>query len=114
MKTIPVTQIKAGDTALAGYRYRDHLDNLDKNLSIGFKVGNQFFNRLQHVKEFFGVKNLKQLEEKAKEQELGCVTAEWKCLPEEGQMPEYIWGAYLWGGSFRVGTSADRLVIRSV
>lgn len=114
MKTIPVTQIKAGDTVLAGYRYHGHLDNLDKNLFIGFKVGNQFFSRLQHVKEFFGVKSMKQLEEKAKEQELGCVTAEWKCLPEEGQMSEYLWGAYLWEGSFRVGTSADRLVIKSV
>jgi hypothetical protein len=47
-----------------------------------------------------------QIEFEADRLEGGSVTAEFRNV-EEG----YMWGAYLWNGAFRVGTSADRLVL---
>ena len=111
-----IANLKAGNLVQAGYIRRDSA-SIDANRFVGFKVGEHYFSCLRHMKEFFGEKNLSGIEAKAMELNLGSVTAEWYCteLDEStGRCKGYLWGAYLWEGSFRVGTSADRLVLRSV
>jgi len=54
------------------------------------------------------VRNLREVEFEADRLELGSVTAEFRDVDGE-----FLWGAYLWNGAFRVGTSADRLVLRA-
>lgn len=102
-----VANLAAGNVVRAGY-VRRGCDMTDTNRFVGFKVGDQYFSCLRHMKEFFGVKNLREIEFEADRLELGSVTAEWYCT--EG---EYFWGAYLWEGSFRVGSSADRLTLKA-
>jgi hypothetical protein len=102
-----VSKLASGLVFLAGYRRRG-VDLLDSNCFVGFKVGDNVYSNLKLLKKAFGVSNLKELEFEADRLELGTVTAEWY-NNEEG----YFWGAYLWEGSFRVGTSADKLVLRA-
>jgi hypothetical protein len=81
----------------------------DVNRFVGFKVGDLYFSKLKDLKEFFGVRNLRDLEFEADRQEqYGSITAEFQNFDDNDP---YFWGAYLWNGSFRVGTSADRLVL---
>ncbi len=102
-----VSNLSSGSVLRAGYRRRG-ADLLDHNRFVGFKVNGMFFSDLKLLKSFFGVRNLKELEFEADRQELGSVTAEWYNSDEE-----YFWGSYLWNGSFRVGSSADRLVLEA-
>lgn len=99
-----VSNLTSGQVVQAGYKRR-HL-NIDSNRFVGFKVNGMFFGELKLLKQHFGVSNLKDLEFEADRLEIGSVTAEFYAT--EG---EYFWGAYLWNGAFRVGTSADRLVL---
>ena len=93
MKTT-ISTIHSGETVKAGYK-----QNIDENLFLGFKVEDQLFTNLKQLKQFFEVKNLREIESK-----LDRVTAEFRNVEDD-----YLWGAYLWNGAFRVGTSADRL-----
>jgi hypothetical protein len=102
-KTTASTLI-SGQVVQAGYKRRNLM--VDPNRFVGFKVNGQFFSELKLLKQHFGVSNLKDLEFEADRQEIGSVIAEFYAT--EG---EYFWGAYLWNGAFRVGTSADRLVL---
>jgi hypothetical protein len=109
--SLTVANLRAGNVVRAGY-VRGQRDMTDANRFIGFKVGDQYFSKLQDLKEFFGVRNLKELEfETDRLNRLGSVTAEFQNVADTDC---YCWGAYLWNGCFRVGTSADRLVLRAV
>lgn len=99
--------IHSGQVVAAGYRRRG-ADLIDNNRVVGFKVGDATYSNLKLLKQAFGVSNLKELEFEADRLELGSVTAEFYDV-EDG----YFWGSYLWNGAFRVGTSADRLVLRA-
>ena len=105
--TVTVSKLYSGQVVAAGYRRRG-ADLIDNNRVVGFKVGDLVYSNLKLLKQAFGVKNLKQLEFEADRLELGSVTAEFYDV-EDG----YFWGSYLWNGAFRVGTSADRLVLRA-
>ena len=105
-----VANLAAGTVVRAGY-VRGQRDMTDSNRFVGFKVGGLYFSKLKDLKEFFGAKNLKELEIKAGYQKLGTVTAEFQNV---SVADPYLWGAYLWEGSFRVGTSADRLSLKAV
>ena len=100
-----VSNLHSGEVVTAGY-VRRGIDNRDLNRFVGFKVGDNVFSNLKIAKQSFGVSNLKELEFEADRLEQGSVTAEFYDT-EEG----YFWAAYLWNGAFRVGTSADRLVL---
>jgi hypothetical protein len=104
--SLTVANLRAGNVVRAGY-FRGQCDMTDANRFIGFKVGDQYFSKLQDLKNFFGVRNLKELEFEADPQ----VIAEFQNVADTDC---YFWGAYLWSGCFRVGTSADRLVLRAV
>jgi hypothetical protein len=103
-----ISNLSSGEVVNAGY-IRRGIDNCDPNRFVCFKVGENKFSNLAAVKKAFGVRNLRELEFEADRLELGSVTAEF--YDNEAQ---FFWGAYLWSGSFRVGTSADRLVLRKV
>lgn len=102
---ITVSNLRSGQIVQAGYK-RSTRQFIDENFFFGFKVGDQWFSNLKQLKEFFGVKNLREIEFEADRLELGSVTAEFRNVDEI-----YQWGSYLWNGAFRVGTSADRLVL---
>jgi len=103
-----VSNLVAGQVIKAGY-VRGKRDMTDVNRFVGFKVGDLYFSKLKDLKEFFGVRNLRDLEFEADRQEqYGSITAEFQNVSDKDP---YFWGAYLWNGSFRVGTSADRLVL---
>lgn len=105
---VTISNIKAGQVVSAGYRYRG-TNSMDNNRFIGFKVGDLYFSKLQDLKEYYGVSNLRQLELKVEEDCLQVsVTAEFQNV---SSADPYLWGAYLWEGCFRVGTSADRLTL---
>jgi hypothetical protein len=107
---LSISSIKSGNVVRAGY-VRGQRDMTDANRFVGFKVGEQYFSKLQDLKEFFGVRNLKELEFEADRlNQFGSVTAEFQNVSDTDC---YFWGAYLWNGSFRVGTSADRLKLRA-
>jgi hypothetical protein len=98
-----ISNIEPGRIYNAGY-IRGERNFTDPNRFVGFKVGSLTFNNLKQLKQYFGVRNLRDLEFQADSGELGSVTAEFfNC--EEG----YHWAAYLWNGGFKVGTSGDAL-----
>jgi hypothetical protein len=103
-----VSNLFSGEVVNAGY-IRRGIDNCDPNRFVGFKVGENKFSNLAAVKKTYGVRNLRELEFEADRLELGSVTAEF--YDNEAQ---FFWGAYLWNGAFRVGSSADKLVLRNV
>ena len=103
-----VSNLSSGEVVKAGYVRRD-IDNCDTNRFVGFKVDGMFFSDLKLLKQHFGVRNLKELEFETDRLQLGSVTAEWFNCDEN-----YFWGSYLWSGAFRVGSSADKLVLRNV
>jgi hypothetical protein len=100
-----ISNLFSGEVVTAGYKRRDR-NFTDANRFVGFKVGDNVYSNLKLLKQSFGVSNLKELEFEADRLELGSVTAEFYAT-EEG----YFWGSYLWNNAFRVGTSADRLVL---
>jgi hypothetical protein len=102
---VAVSNLYSGNVVRAGYLRRG-CGVLDSNRFVGFKVGDLVYSNLKLLKQAFGVKNLKDLEAEVDRLELGSITAEWFNTEER-----YFWGSYLWNGAFRVGTSADRLVL---
>lgn len=102
-----VSNLHSGQVVLAGYKRRTLL--VDTNRFVGFKVGDNTFSNLKLLKNAYGVSNLKELEFESDRLEQGSVTAEF--YDTEGQ---FFWAAYLFGGKFCVGTSADRLVLQAV
>ena len=102
-----VSKLVSGLDYIAGYK-RGKRESLDRNNFRGFKVGDLVYSNLKLLKQAFGVNNLRDLESEVNRFDVGSVTAEWYNT-EEG----YFWGAYLWKGAFRVGTSADRLVCKA-
>ena len=103
-----ISKLTKGLTVRAGYK-RGTREFIDTNTFTNFKVGDYYFTDLKTFKAFFEIKNLRDLEAEADRRELGSVTAEF--YNEDGG---YHWAAYLWGGAFRVGTSADRLFIDNI
>ena len=101
-----IPYLKSGKTVLAGYKRRKLW--IDSNQFLCFKVGSFKFSTAMEMKKHFGVRNLAALESAAKSQDLGSVTAEFHNTDNN-----YFWGAYLSQGCFRVGSSADRLVLQS-
>jgi len=111
LNKLPITKLTAGQTVLAGYIRRrngftDGFDELDINRFNFFKVGEFKFDNLKALKAHFGVKSLSDLELKIHHLELGSVYAEFYSIDGD-----YAWDAYLWKGGFKVGSSADRLVV---
>ena len=105
MTKITVNNLSSGKVCRAGYK-RGERDFTDLNRFVQFKIGEVRFFTLAEVKKAFGVRNLKDLEFEVDRLELGSVYAEWfNC--DSG----YFWAAYLYNGSFRVGSSADRLTL---
>ena len=105
MKKLTVNNLSSGQIVRSGYKRGDR-DFTDDNRFVQFKIGDCRFFTLAEMKKALGVKNLKELEFEADRLELGSVTAEWFSCDEN-----YFWAAYLYNGSFRVGTSADRLTL---
>jgi hypothetical protein len=103
-----ISNLSSGEVVKAGY-IRRGIDNCDPNRFVGFKVDHTFFSDLKLLKKHFGVRNLKELEFEVDRLQLGSITAEFFDVDEK-----FFWGAYLWSGSFRVGSSADRLVLQNV
>jgi hypothetical protein len=103
---LSISSIKSGNVVEAGYTRR--FANFSSNRFVGFKHNGTFFSDLKQLKSYFGVKNLNEVEFESDRLETGSVTAEF--YDTEG---EFFWGAYLWNGGFRVGTSADRLQLRA-
>ena len=105
MKKITINNLSSGQIVRAGYK-RGERDFTDDNQFVSFTIGGHSFFDLKQIKGFLGVSNLRDLETKADELELGSVYAEWiNC--DEG----HHWSAYLWNGAFRCGSSADRLTL---
>ena len=103
-----ISNIEPGRIYNAGY-IRGERNFSDPNRFVGFKVGSLNFTNLKQLKQYFGVTNLRDLEFEADRIEAGSVTAEfYDCNGE------FFWAAYLWNGSFKVGTSADKLRLQSV
>lgn len=102
-----ISNLYSGEVITAGYTRRGN-KLVDPNRFVGFKVGDNFYSNLKLLKNALGVSNLKELEFEADRLETGSVTAEFYST-EEG----YFWAAYLWNGGFRVGSSADRLVLET-
>ncbi len=105
MKKKTVSNLCSGEVVNAGYTRRG-VKLVDANRFVGFKVGSLHFNNLRDLKDYFGAPNLRALEFEANQQGFGSLTAEFQCVSEQDP---YFWGAYLWDGAFRVGSSADRL-----
>ena len=106
MEKITVSTLYSGQVAKAGYKRHTLL--VDPARFVGFKVGGNVYSNLKLLKTAFGVRNLRDLEAEADRLELGSITAEFYDTEDE-----FFWGSYLWNGSFRVGTSADRLVLQA-
>ena len=102
-----VANLIHGDICRAGYK-RGERDFTDIQRFVCFKIGEQTFSNLKLLKQALGVTNLRDLETKADELDLGSITAEFYDL--EGK---FFWAAYIWNGSFRVGSSADKLSLQS-
>ena len=107
-KSLSVTSLAAGQVVLAGYNYRGE-PSVDQNRFLGFKFNGTWFSTLKHLKEFLGSKSLRELETEAKLRGNDLITAEFRNV--EG---DYLWGAFLLNGSFKVGPSDDRLVLQVV
>lgn len=104
MEKTTTASIHSGQVVKAGYKRHTLL--VDPARFVGFKVGGNVYSNLKLLKTAFGVRNLRDLEAETDRLELGSVTAEF--YDTEGR---FFWGSYLWNGSFRVGSSADRLVL---
>ena len=102
-----VANLISGQVVTAGYK-RGQRDMTDPNRFVGFKVGELVYSNLKLLKQAFGVSNLKELEFEVDRLELGTITAEFYDTESE-----FFWAAYLWNNSFRVGSSADRLVLNA-
>ena len=98
-----ISNIEPGRIYNAGY-IRGERNFSDPNRFVGFKVGSLNFTNLKQLKQYFGVRNLRDLEFETDRIEAGSVTAEfYDCNGE------FFWAAYLYNGKFCVGTSADAL-----
>ena len=100
-----VANLIHGDICRAGYK-RGERDFTDIQRFVCFKIGEQTFHNLKQLKNILNVTNLRDLEAETDRIKQLSVTAEFYDL--EGK---FFWAAYLWKGSFRVGTSADRLIL---
>jgi hypothetical protein len=109
MKKVTVSTLRSGQVVKAGYKRRSSTA-MDQNRFVGFTVGSLYFNTLRDLKDYFGAPNLRALEFEANQQGFGSLTADFQCVSEQDP---YFWSAYLYEGFFRVGTSADRLVLEA-
>ena len=105
---VSTANLAVDQTVSAGY-VRGNRGFMDENQFKGYRWNELSFGSLKALKTHFGVSNLKDLEAEADRLDLGTVTAEFYAL--DGA---YQWGAYLWNGAFRVGSSADRLRLAAV
>ena len=106
MTRISVANLEPGQIVHAGYKRRGQVYT-SRNGFLCFRAGDQKFYSLKQLKDYFGVRTLKELEFEHERIFDSSVTAEFRDL--EG---DFLWGAYLWNGAFRVGTSADRLTFQ--
>ena len=103
-----LANLSAGQTVRAGYSYHRDTSGVVKSLFVGFKYNDTWFSNLKDLKNFMGTITLTGLEQAAERIGKGPITAEFHCVTGK-----YQWGAYLWEGSFKVGTSADRLLLKA-
>lgn len=98
-----ITSLKPGQVVGAGY-VRSH-DSVTPNEFVHFVVNEKgVYDNWAQLKEDLGVSSMTDLGKEGIK-----VDAVFRDI--EG---EYTWQAYLWNGCFRVGTSADRLVLRTL
>ena len=109
MGKVTTATLRSGQVVKAGYK-RSYFTAMVENRFVGFTVGSLHFNTLRDLKNYFGVYNLFALEFEIDRQEFGSLTADFQCVSEQDP---YFWSAYLYEGFFRVGTSADRLVLEA-
>ena len=100
------SNIHSGQTVQAGY-IRNY-DCTSPNDFLCFKVGDLTYSNLKLLKKAFGVSTMLDLEFEIERLGLGSITAEFYDIKGG-----FRWAAYLWKGYFRVGSSADRLVLRA-
>jgi len=100
-----VSNLKVGKVYQAGYISRGN-DNRTANRFVGFRVNGQYFNQLKTLKQFYGVRNLRDLEFEVDRLEHGSIPCEWYDCEDE-----FHWAAYLWSGKFCVGSSGDALKV---
>ena len=105
IKKPTVANLIHGDICRAGYK-RGERDFTDVQRFVCFKIGEQTFHNLKQLKKIVGVTNLRDLETEIDRIKQRSVTAEFYDI--DGK---FFWQAYLWNGTFRVGTSADRLTL---
>jgi hypothetical protein len=109
MGKVTTATLRSGQVVKAGYK-RSSFTAMDENRFVGFTVGSLYFNTLRDLKGYFGAPNLRALEFEANQQGFGSLTADFQCVSEQDP---YFWSAYLYDGSFRVGTSGDRLTLEA-
>jgi hypothetical protein len=105
-----VTNLIPNEFVKAGYTRRG-VKMLDLNRFHGFKVGELRFTNVKVLKKFFGVRNLRDLEFELDRLKMGSCTIEFECV-EDRYTESWRWAGYLYQGCFRVGSSADRLVLK--
>jgi hypothetical protein len=107
MTKTTVTNIQPQDTVIAGYTRRGHFMG-DLNRVEKFTVGDAEFGTLRAVKAYLGKTKMIDLESEANARGTSVRVHFWNYAEA------YAWDAYIWGGSFRVGSSADRLQLKAV
>ena len=107
-----VSNLTPNEFVNAGYTRRG-VKMLDLNRFHGFKVGELRFTNVKDLKKYFGVRNLRDLESEIDRLEMGSCTIEFECV-EDRYTENWRWAGYLYEGSFRVGSSADRLQLEGV
>jgi hypothetical protein len=107
-----VTNLVCNEFVNAGYTRRG-MKMLDLNRFHGFKVGELRFTNVKDLKKFFGVRNLRDLENELDRLQMGSCTIEFECV-EDRYTETWRWAGYLYNGAFCVGSSADRLQLEAV
>ena len=101
------SNIHSGQTVRAGYIR--HTVTMSPSDFLCFQVGDLTYSNLKLLKQAFGVSTMLDLEFEIERLGLGIITAEFYDIKGG-----FRWAAYLSKGYFRVGSSADRLVLRAV
>ena len=107
MTKTTISNIQPQDTVRVGYS-RGGFFAGGLNRFEGFTVGDAEFGTLKEVKAYLGERTMRNLECKANS--LG-TSVRAKFYDYEA---EFLWEAYIWGGAFRLGSSADRLQFKEV
>ena len=103
MTKTTISNIQPDQQVVAGYK-RSSREFFSLNAFVCFRAAEQKFYSLAQLKDYFGVRNLRDLEFENDRIGYESVKAEFKDLDED-----FTWSAYLFNGGFKVGSSADAL-----